>query len=43
VQFTTFVPFKNLLPDVGTQVTGGVPQLSVALAANVATASQRPV
>jgi len=43
VQFTTFVPFENLVPDGGAHVTVAIAQLSVAVAANVATASHRPV
>jgi hypothetical protein len=41
-QFTTFVPFENVEPDGGVQTTVGVPQLSVAPAANVTTAEHRP-
>jgi len=43
VQFTVFVPLGKVLPEGGTQVTGTLPQLSVAVTLNVATASHLPV
>ena len=43
VQLTVFVPLAKELPDGGAQVTGTAPQLSVAVAVNVATASHRSV
>jgi len=42
-QFTVFVPLAKVLPDAGTHITGIVPQLSVAVTLNVATASHLPM
>src|SRR5436189_5909307 len=42
VQFTVFVPLAKVLPEGGTQATGTVPQLSLAVTLNVATASHLP-
>src|SRR5258708_11915380 len=41
-QLTTFVPFGNVEPEGGVETTVAVPQLSVALTANVTTAEHRP-
>src|SRR5437762_7551628 len=43
VQLTVFVPLAKVLPEGGTQVTGTVPQLSLAVTLNVPTASHLPL